>query len=74
MVALGRVPLTAYPPYMSVQNKGDLGMEFSGLNKKGERVMGVCLLDGIATKINLGKEVYKKIQTANERIDTPNLY
>ena len=55
MVALGRVPLTAYPASMSIQNRGDLGMEFSGVNKKGEAVMGVCPTDGIATKVNLGK-------------------
>ena len=54
MVALGRVPLTAYPASMSIGTNGDLGMEYSGVNKKGERVMGVCDLDGIATKVNLG--------------------
>ena len=53
MVASGRVPTTAYPPSWCNFNSGDLGMEFSGTNIHGDRVMGLVSMGAVATKIDL---------------------
>ncbi|XP_074599703.1 fatty acid synthase-like [Brevipalpus obovatus] len=49
MVATGRVTLDAYP---ASNQKGSLiGMEFSGIDSKGRRVLGMCQSMGVATTI-----------------------
>lgn len=56
LVASGRVPVNAYPCELRSPGTGDLGigMEFSGTNSTGKRVMGFVASDAIATKIDVG--------------------
>ena len=55
MVSSGRVPLSAYPDsIVRKRDTGNLGMEFSGTNVDGKRVMGFTTCDAIATKIDAG--------------------
>ncbi|XP_053201164.1 LOW QUALITY PROTEIN: fatty acid synthase-like [Panonychus citri] len=49
LVATGRVPLRSYPLYDSVHYMPSIGIEFSGINSSGERVMGICSSSGLAT-------------------------
>ncbi|XP_053201167.1 LOW QUALITY PROTEIN: fatty acid synthase-like [Panonychus citri] len=49
LVATGRVPLRSYPLYDSVHYMPSIGIEFSGINSSGERVMGICNSSGLAT-------------------------
>ncbi|XP_053205836.1 fatty acid synthase-like [Panonychus citri] len=49
LVATGRVPLRSYPLYDSDHYEPTIGIEFSGINSSGERVMGICSSSGLAT-------------------------
>ena len=49
MVASGRIPTNAYP--QEAMKEGNLGMEFSGVDKNGTRVMGMTQTNAIATSI-----------------------
>ncbi|XP_053215024.1 fatty acid synthase-like [Panonychus citri] len=49
LVATGRVPLRSYPLYDSVHYMPSIGIEFSGIDSSGERVMGICNSSGLAT-------------------------
>ena len=49
MVASGRIPTNAYP--QEAMKEGNLGMEFSGKDKNGNRIMGMTQTNAIATSI-----------------------
>ena len=50
MVASGRIPITAYPS--EATKDGNLGMEFSGIDSSGRRVMGMTFTNAIATSVS----------------------
>lgn len=52
MVASGRIPTSAYPAGM-----GTLGIEFSGVDSTGKRIMGLTNHNGIATEIRVDNEL-----------------
>src|SRR5205814_5352685 len=52
MIASGRISTDAYPSGLGVTG-GLLGMEFSGIDHNGNRVMGYTIGKGIATEVSI---------------------
>lgn len=60
MLATGKLPPDAIPGDLASQ-ECLLGMEFSGVNSKGERVMGLLDAKGLATVVDVNKKFLWKI-------------
>ncbi|XP_025018649.1 fatty acid synthase, partial [Tetranychus urticae] len=59
MVASGRIPVNAYPQNHYQLVESHVGMEYSGIDANGDRVMGICVGGSIGTSIMIDSRFYR---------------